>query len=204
MLEAIIKGFILGLLIGISIGPVFFMLLDTSISRGFNKGFLFSMGAYISDLLLVTLLLTGTLTFLVPTLQSPVFKLVGGIIFIIFGIAYGFSKKIKQKFKANAHTDFLKGFFINALNPFVYIFWITIITLVISDFQRHILYTVTFFVVTFAVLLIMNIIKILAARKLKNLTTDRHLAIIRLITGLVFIFFGIFMIGEFVMVHFPS
>jgi len=203
MIEAIIKGLGLGLLISFSMGPVFFMLIDTSISKGFNKGFLFSLGAYLSDLLLVTLLLTGALTFLVPTLQSPFFKLGGGIIFIIFGIIYSFSKQIKQKFKANSRTEFLKGFLINTLNPLVSVFWIAVVTLAISDFAGHILYSAIFFVIAFLIIFIMNIIKILTAGKLKNLTNDRYLAIIRLITSLAFIFFGIFLIGKFVQIYIP-
>ncbi|TAE06791.1 MAG: LysE family translocator, partial [Bacteroidetes bacterium] len=49
MLEILLKGILSGLVLAMTIGPVFFALLRTSISRGFKSGAFLAIGIATSD-----------------------------------------------------------------------------------------------------------------------------------------------------------
>ena len=53
MLESIIKGFGLGMILAISVGPVIFTILKQSLNNGQKGGFSFVAGVWFSDILLV-------------------------------------------------------------------------------------------------------------------------------------------------------
>ena len=51
VIEAILKGFAMGLLLVISVGPVIFTIIKQSINNGKEGGFSFVIGVWISDFL---------------------------------------------------------------------------------------------------------------------------------------------------------
>ena len=55
MIEAIIKGFGLGLILAVSVGPVIFTIIKQSINNGHKGGFSFVTGVWISDIVWVVL-----------------------------------------------------------------------------------------------------------------------------------------------------
>ena len=55
MIEAILKGFALGLLLVISVGPVVFTIIKQSLNNGHVGGFSFVAGVWVSDFILVIL-----------------------------------------------------------------------------------------------------------------------------------------------------
>ena len=198
MLEVILKGILVGILVSLSTGPIFFMMIDITINKGFIKGFFFTSGAFISDIVIVLILFTGSFAFFTTALKDPLVKFAGGILFVLFGIAYYFSGKFKLKYRSYTRIEFFKGFLINILNPTVTVFWITIVTLAISDFSSRKFYHLLFFIIVFGIMFVMNIVKVLAARKLKRYTTDRHLLILNRVTSSVLILFGLFLIGQYI------
>ena len=59
MFGVIAHGLIVGLTLAFSVGPVFFGLIDTSISRGFREAAKFALGISLSDLLFATVASLG-------------------------------------------------------------------------------------------------------------------------------------------------
>ena len=55
MVEAIKMGTWLGMILSFMIGPVFFILLETSIKEGYRKALFFSSGVIFSDLVFLLL-----------------------------------------------------------------------------------------------------------------------------------------------------
>src|ERR1051325_3902305 len=94
MIQAFLKGFAMGLLLAISVGPVIFTIIKQSINNGREGGLSFVVGVWFSDLLWV--LLSNIFSELVTTLldfKKPIG--VGGSIFLItMGIFYLFFKKV--------------------------------------------------------------------------------------------------------------
>lgn len=133
----ILKAMGLGLFLAMMIGPVFFALLRTSIDKGFQSGAFLALGIFLSELAIVAVVYT----FLAQIESSTVFQrglgYVGGAIMMVFGIVPFIRPMDQKKFmsaKASVKTHgiryVIEGFLFNAMNPFVYIFWIFIISTV--------------------------------------------------------------------------
>ena len=94
------NGILVGIMLSFMVGPALFMLLQTSLHRGFRYGWYFAMGILASDALVLFLIWKGISQFLGEDPRSNIwFSVIGGIILILFG-AYTFMKpvaKIKDK-----------------------------------------------------------------------------------------------------------
>lgn len=141
MLQILLKGIILGFSLSLMIGPVFFILISTSINKGKTIANYLALGIAISDALLITLAVLG-ISFLKSKLpETNNSQLISAIILISFGIYTALKKpkttsekdikvETKEKFK-----NIAKGFIINVFNPSVIIFWVAAIGTVLSKNQ---------------------------------------------------------------------
>ncbi len=94
VIEAILKGFAMGLLLVISVGPVVFTIIKQSINNGKEGGFSFIFGVWISDFVVV--LLSNVFSELVTHLlafKKPI-GIVGSLFLIGMGVYYLFFKKV--------------------------------------------------------------------------------------------------------------
>src|SRR5689334_17749715 len=133
MLEALLKGLSFGLLLSISVGPVLFSIVKQSLNNGHKGGLTFVFGVSASDITLV--LVSNIFTQLFNDLKEYKTEVgVGGCIFLVStGVFFLFFKKVKVneegkqvfKFRKRDYARiFLSGYFMNTLNPSVFIFWI--------------------------------------------------------------------------------
>ncbi len=94
MLESLIKGFGLGIILAVSVGPVIFTILKQSINNGHKGGFSFVGGVWLSDILLV--IIANMFSTLV--MQALHFKAtiayIGAAFVLGMGIYYVFFKKV--------------------------------------------------------------------------------------------------------------
>jgi threonine/homoserine/homoserine lactone efflux protein len=200
MLEALLKGITFGLLLSISVGPVLFSVIKQSLNNGHKGGIAFILGVSASDISLV--LVSNIFTTLFNSLSEYKTEIgIAGCIFLVsLGIYFLFFKKVivndegKQVFNFSKRAYvriFLSGFFMNMLNPAVFIFWITTSTAVINHTieQRIIIFTTCL-----ALVLGFDFAKVLLAGKIRNRLTPHNIHIINRINGLILIGFGIALI----------
>ncbi|MCD6066224.1 MAG: lysine exporter protein (lyse/ygga) [Bacteroidetes bacterium] len=88
----------------------------------------------------------------------------------------------------------LKGFFINLLNPFVWIFWMATSTTVGSKFEFSYVKIVIFFTFTLGVILAADLLKAFISNKIKRFLTPRLMKIVNIISGVILIGFGFYLI----------
>lgn len=196
-------NFFNGLLIGMSmvifVGPVFFLLLTSSLSGGWKAGLAVALGIIISDLICVSLVSIG----LAPLLSSPErLKWLGigsGVMLIFLGIKYLINKKItlpdseEKKSKFIAHY-FSKGFVINFINPFVWLVWLGIIKYAESKTNQHaIIYLAGVLIGIFAT----DVAKVFVANWINRWLDITKLHKIYKLIGVVLIAFGIKMLFDF-------
>ena len=201
MLEAMLKGLGFGLLLSISVGPVLFSIIKQSLNNGHRGGFAFIFGVSASDITLV--LVSNVFTELFNSLKEYKTEVgVAGCIFLVsMGIYFLFFKKVKvneqgkQEFKFRKRDYakiFFSGYFMNTLNPAVFIFWITTSTAVIT-------HSVNERIVIFATCLIWmlgaDVLKVFLAGKIRNRLTPHNIHIINRINGIILIVFGIALIS---------
>jgi threonine/homoserine/homoserine lactone efflux protein len=200
MLEALLKGFTLGLLLSISVGPVLFSVIKQSLNNGHKGGMAFALGVSASDISLV--LISNFFTELFRRLSEHKKEIaIAGCVFLVsMGIYFLFFKKVKvnqegkQIFafrKRDYARIFLSGYFMNTLNPAVFIFWVTISTAVLNHtIQQRIIIFITCLVVVFSA----DVTKIMLAGKIRNRLTPHNIHIINRINGLILIGFGVALI----------
>ncbi|MBN2613682.1 MAG: LysE family transporter [Bacteroidales bacterium] len=194
-MNAIYNGILLGLFLSIFVGATFFMLIGTSINKGFKPALAMNLGVFLSDVAIILVAYFGTSEFLNNLINNHVFKMSGGIAFLGFGGYYLLKKHIPSDLTVNRNNNysrlFLNGFLVNTLNPSVIAFWLGSIVLAIS-YNKYTDYQIfMFFLSALLVVLITDILKIYFASRLKRLINYKVLRVISVITGIVFILFSI-------------
>lgn len=208
MLDLILKGLVTGFVLSIMIGPVFFILLETSIRRGVRAAIAFDAGVLVSDIIYI--LIATVFYYEVQDLaggkNNEIAKIIGGILFLIYGF-YTFFKKLKKHTLDDdgnvIHNQkdylflFLKGFLLNFANPMVIFYWFSVMTLVSKKTHiahgesAPILFFIGIILITFFSI---DLLKIVGAKKLRPLVTDNLLKALNQLIGIVFIGFGIFLL----------
>lgn len=198
--------FIEGTLLGLSLaflfgfGPAFFALVQTGIYRGFIPGILLALGIFINDLLIVSLSVFSTTKIMGNIENFSLIGILGGILLIIFGIVT-YRKKTDIE-DAEENSDIKtphpliyigKGFLLNAVNPFVWIFWISIVVGITARFSAESSKLILFFSGTLSVVLLTDIIKTFAASQFKKFITYKFLIIINKVAGIAISGFGVFL-----------
>lgn len=198
-LEGTILGLSLAFLFGF--GPAFFALIQTGIYRGFFSGILLAFGIFLNDLVIVTASLYGVTSIMSSTHNYSLMGTIGGGLLIIIGIVTYLRKteieKMEDKPEIKAPHAIIyigKGFLLNAANPFVWIFWISIIVGITARFSADTLKLILFFSGALSIVLITDIIKTFAASRFKRFVTDKFLILINKIAGLAISGFGLFLL----------
>lgn len=196
-----IEGLLSGLLLACSLGPIFIALTQTSLEKGIKPGITVGVGIWFSDIIIV-LLMYKFLNTIKSTIESDTFHfwmgLSGAIILLIFGIALLLKKPVLNyediKIKKSDYLSFwLKGFLVNTINPFTFIFWMGIISTYmigrqVSGSQLTILLTTII-----AVIILSDTFKVYLAHFLKKWLTPRHIDKISNFSGILLIIFGLFL-----------
>ena len=203
LLEALITGISLGLVLALLIGPVFFLLIDTGISKGFRASAFIAAGVICSDALFVLLAyFSSTATQFIQD-KKQIIGLAGGAILILFGVITVFRKPVIHTNALHLQQDGVylkgiwKGFILNFLNPFVLIFWMGISgTLVASDKPDS--YAIPFFGSALATVFFTDLLKGWGAAKLKRLVKPAYLLWLNRLSGVGLVVFGIHLIRKLV------
>ena len=200
MINEYLNAILLGFGLAFMVGPVFFVLLETSVVKGIRAAIVFDFGVVLSDALFIFIAYYGSRTFLVKLKDDPKLFLIGGIILISYGLYTVFYKKTKKTVtdselvvveNNNYLGLFLKGFFLNSINIGVLAFWLAIVIAISSGLQMNENKIFNYFVIVISTLLVTDLIKITAAKQLKKQLTPVVLRKIRQTIGVFFIIFGV-------------
>jgi threonine/homoserine/homoserine lactone efflux protein len=198
MLEAILSGLTLGCILALSVGPVIFTIIKQSLTNGHTGGFSFVAGVWASDIVLVVI--SNAFSALVADLlvYKNVIGYLGSIFLVIMGIYYLFFKKVQLRMDTEGNVvrfrkrDMLKifsgGFFINTLNPSVFIFWLGTATAFAKYSMNQ---RMMVFAVCIAINIAADVAKVLLAGKLRNRLTLHNISVINKVSGLILAGFGL-------------
>lgn len=196
MFEALLKGLTLGLLLSISVGPVIFSIIKQSLNSGHRGGIAFILGVSASDITLVLVSNVFTQMFGYIVKHKHLIGIAGSIFLISMGIFFLFFKKVKvddsgvqvlQLSKGDYIKTFLSGFFMNTLNPAVFIFWLTTSTTLITLTIENRIIT---FITCLSFVLATDLLKVMMAQKIRKKLTPHNIQILSRINGLVLFGFG--------------
>ncbi|KAA1244013.1 LysE family translocator [Aquimarina sp. RZ0] len=191
---AFIEGFGIGLGMIIFVGPVFFLLLNSSLQYGVKAGVSVALGIIISDLVCAVLCYYGLSSFMIASQNQFWIGIVGSLILVALGFYYLFKKvKIINEIATSSSaisTFFIKGFSVNFFNPFVFIVWIWIFKYGQTKYDEPGLLGVFIGSVLLGIL-ITDLFKVFLSKKVKKLVSENKLLIFFKITGVVLLVFAV-------------
>lgn len=191
------------------VGPAFFILIETSISKGIKSALYLDLGVLISDLVYVTIafLFFQEVNDLMDSERQNFLKIIGGMAFVIFGITnilkarkailIPHSKLVEaESLSASNHVMMvLKGFMINGLNPGVLFYWLTLMTLLPKTPESldipHIYIQLVFVGFVLVTFFSVDVLKISGAKKLKEFLTPSWIRVVNFVLGSILILFGL-------------
>ena len=182
-------------------GPVFWVLLETSITKGFKAAVAFDLGVMLADVCFIGVCYLGSFQLLEDEQNKQGLFVLGGTILLIYGIFSWINraKKTKdnldlQESKENYFGLAVKGFAINILNVGVFIFWggITIVSSPASG--KSFTAFVLFFSIVLLSYFITDLLKISVANRFKSLLTGKGIVIVNSIVSLILVVSGVVLI----------
>jgi len=196
-MDIILKGILTGLFLSIFIGATFFMLIETSMTRGFRAALWFDVGVIFSDTAIITAVFFFTSWINNTLVHNTYFNVTGGLIFMGFGLNYILSRRRNDRVissKGFIARLFMNGFFINLLNPSVIIFWLGAMALALSEFRLSGHETIVYFGTALGVVAFTDILKAYFAYRLSIFIDAKVLRIIYIFSGLLMIGLGFYII----------
>lgn len=196
VVNALISGFFLAFMVG----PVFFVLLETSATKGIKQAIIFDLGVILADIIFIVISYYGSYALLNKIKDDPRLFFVGGLILFAYGLIT-FIKEKRRKIildpklvvveKVNFFGMFLKGFLLNFINVGVLGFWLALVIVISSNVgmngERVFLYFSTILLAYF----VTDLGKIVLAKQLKNKLTLQVITKIRKVMGIILMVIGI-------------
>lgn len=194
VLSAIGLGFMLSL---VFIGPIFFLLIETSFTRGPKHALSLDFGVITADLLCIIASYYASADIVELIDKHPGFYRITSILILVYGIIMlatktkmhlpGEEKIISQ----NYFKTFLNGFLLNILNVGVILFWLVTVIGVRNQYpntETLILYLA----IVIATYLLIDLAKIFLAKQFHYKLTQKLANNIRKGVGIVLIIFSFF------------
>jgi len=207
MVAPLIKGLVLGLILSISVGPIIFAIIKHSINSGRKAGLSFVAGVSTSDISLVLFCNFFTGLFATALEHKNKIALAGSIFLIALGVYTLFFKKVSINENANGISEkltwkkylglYLSGFFMNTLNPGVFLFWFAWTAAIVADAavaSSPANYKAVVFITCLAFVLASDIVKVVLSEKLRPKLNAKNLHLINQIAGIILIGFGAFLL----------
>jgi len=199
-LQDILNAVPLGVALSFMIGPVFFVLLETSVLKGARQAIVFDVGVILSDVFFVTLAYFGSHQVLEKIKDEPSLFVFGGLILAVYGLISLLKKKEQiivedvnlKVVKKNIYLKLmLKGFFLNFINIGVLAFWIGMVVVIGPNVNMVPSRIFNFFLIVILSYFLVDLLKIFLAKQLQKKLTQEVIVKIKRAMGILLIIFGL-------------
>jgi len=207
MLNDIISAIPLGFFLSFMIGPVFFVLLETSVVKGFRAAIIFDLGVVLADIIFILIAYFSSYRLIQSIKDDPALFIFGGLVMLTYGIISFVKNRNESKkgideedptelAKNNYFTLFIKGFFLNFINIGVLGFWLAILITVGPQLELKASRMITFFSTLILTYFVTDIFKILLAKQLRNKLNPHNILLIKKVISIVLIISGVFLLSQ--------
>jgi threonine/homoserine/homoserine lactone efflux protein len=204
MIQDVFMAIPLGFLLCFLIGPVFFIVLETAATKGFRAAMVFDLGVVTADFVFIAIAVFSSYRLINAIKDQPALYIFGGLIMVTYGII-SFLKLKKdsqnldeseeniqlQLVKKDYRSLYFKGFFLNFINVGVLGFWFLIFLTFGPVLELKTPRLLLFFSSVIITYLLVDIAKMMLAKKLKSKMTPVNILKIKKITSLLLVVFGI-------------
>ena len=186
----------LSLLLVFSTGPVFFVIVETSITKGAKQAFCVDIGAVIADIIFILIALFSAQSLRNSLVENSRWFIIGGIVLCAFGLfsllslmrqKKTFAFQVEKLPKGNHFFYIAKGFVLNIINIGTFLFWVGLVVFGAGFW---------FFVYVLLIYLLFDIVKIFLAKQLKTILTPRVIYKLKQLVHIIILGFGLFFIFQ--------
>ena len=195
----------LGIILSFTIGPVFFTILEISVSKGFKAAVFFNIGVVFSEIVFFAIAYASTSSLLESIQENPSWKVLGGVLLSFYaGITllsmyqnkddvdqYSFNPKSESP---NVIKNMIRGFLLNIIIFAVLVFWILVVANYGPGFQDTDYKMVMFFLAIVGTYFSIDLGKIYLAQQLKNYLTKEIIVKIKLAVNVIILIIGLVLI----------
>ncbi len=206
MFNDIITAIPLGFFLSFMIGPVFFVLLETSVVKGFRAAMMLDFGVVFADIVFIIIAYFSSYRLIQSLKDEPALFIFGGLIMLTYGIiTFVQNKKASKNIdpedpielaKNNYLSLFIKGFFLNFINIGVLGFWLAVLITVGPQLELKATRMITFFTTLILSYLVTDVFKILLAKQLRNKLNPKNIILIKKTISVVLILSGVFLLTQ--------
>lgn len=202
MLDDILTAIPLGFFLSFMIGPVFFVLLETSVIKGFRAAIAFDFGVIIADVFFIAIAYFSSYRLIQNIKDQPALFIFGGLIMLTYGIISlvklnRASKNelidpaAKEIIKKDYLSLFIKGFLLNFINIGVLGFWLAILITIGPQLELDGSRMLVFFTSLIITYFVTDIFKILLAKQLRSKLTSGNIMKIKKVISVILMIFGV-------------
>ncbi|WP_372754081.1 LysE family translocator [Mariniflexile sp.] len=205
MFDDVLAAIPFGIILAFTIGPVFFVLLETSATKGFKSALIFDCGVMLADIIFIAVAFFSTSKLLETIKDDPSFLIFGGVLLVTYGFisfiktSKSFRDIVREYHKIQIKKGygklFLKGFLLNFINIGVLLGWVAFIVIantITSSTDGVIVFLSTILIVYFLV----DLVKMVLAKKLKSKLTPRIIFKTKKLIALVILGFGLLLLVQ--------
>lgn len=207
MIQDILAAIPLGFFLAFLLGPVFFVLLETAAIKGFRAAFFFDLGVILADIVFLFIAYLSTSKLLKSLKDDPALYIFGGVILATYGVISFLQTKKSipieddtPEVRKLSRNDYLglaaKGFLLNFINIGVLGFWLGLVIVFGPTLEMEINRILLFFATILGTYLILDIVKILLAKKLNRKLTPQRIYAVKRGISIVMVVFGGILIGR--------
>lgn len=196
MLELILSAIGLGFMLSlVFIGPIFFLLIETSFSRGPKHAIALDVGVVLADILCIVAAYFASADIVYLIDKHPGFYRITAMIIFVYGIYMMVTKTQmhipnEDKFiNQNYFKTFINGFLFNLLNVGVILFWLVTVISVRNQYPDTSGFTL-YLGIVIATYLVVDMIKIFLAKQFHYKLTQNLANAIRRGVGIILIIFS--------------
>tara|TARA_B110000046_G_scaffold186013_1_gene231368 strand:+ start:21898 stop:22566 length:669 start_codon:yes stop_codon:yes gene_type:complete len=199
------NALLIGFFMAFMIGPVFFMLIQTSILKGARAAISFDIGVILGDITFILIAYYGSRSLLEKIKDDPRLFFIGGFVLIVYGLITYLDKENKKENLASAKSIkvpiiqnnyiklFFKGYFLNFINVGVLAGWLGIVVVVGPTLDMNPTSIFWYFATVILGYAITDSGKILLAKQLKSKMTPLVIYRLKRIMGIILIVCGVFL-----------
>ena len=196
----------IGIVLAFTIGPVFFTVLETSISKGVKAAIFVDIGVVLSDVLFFVIAFFNTNSLLKSIEENTdSWYFLGGVLLVAYA-GVSLIKIIQEKNSPenkegalienspNLLKMVLKGFLLNIINVVVLFYWVGIILYFGPQLEMNESKIYLFFIIIISTYFTIDLGKIYLAQQLKKRLTDIVIKTIKIVVNSFIVICGLFLI----------
>lgn len=205
MFQDILTAIPFGIVLSLTIGPVFFVLLETSATRGVRSALIFDAGVILADVVFILIAYYSTEKLMAKIKDDPNLLIFGGVLLIAYGLisfiktSQSYRSIVKEYYKVEFQKDygklFIKGFLLNFINVGVLAGWLGFLVIansVATSTKGVVVFMATMLGAYFA----MDLLKIFLAKSLRKKLTPRIIFKTKKIVALIILGFGMLLLFQ--------